>query len=196
MYRLFYNLDNVGDVLFVVFDPEAIPNKVDNHDGLTALYRDDELIGVNLFGVGQEFGLKEKGMIVKVSDSLLSKVNQKFENSGLKALGKNVDNGYIVALVTKLEEHPLDERSNIVTLDLGGKEATTVSRYANLKEGLLIVVAIDGCIKFDGTAFHKKIVRNIPIECEVCSPFDLRIGEEGKAAYEAEGRQAGDDFFA
>ena len=196
MYRFFANPDNVGDVLFIVFDPEAIPNRVEEHEGLTVLYRDETLVGVNLFGAIEEFGIREKGMIVKIGESILTRVNQKLSSIGLKTLENDPNSGYIVAKVLRLEEHPLDERCNIVTLDLGGKELTTVSRYANLKEGLLIVVAIDGCIKFDGTAFHKKVVRNIPIECEVCSPFDLRVGEEGKAAFEVQNKAAGDDFFA
>ncbi len=196
MYRFFYNPENVGDVLFVVFDPETIPNKVDEHEGLTALYRDGTLVGVNIFGVKEEFGLREKGMIVKIPETLLAKVNEKFSKNGIKPLEINENSGYLVAEVTKLEEHPLDERSNIVTLDIAGKELTTVSRYANLRPGLRIVVAIDGCIKFDGTAFHKKVVRNIPIECEVCSPFDLRVGEEGKAAFEVADKPSGTDFFA
>ena len=196
MYRFFYNPENVGDVLFVVTDPETIPNKVDEFEDLTVLYRDGTFLGANLFRVKEEFGLSEKGMIVKICDELLTKVNEKFAKVGLKPLEPNANSGYVVAKVLKLEEHPLDERLNIVTLDLGGSELTTVSRYANLKEGLLIVVAIDGCIKFDGTAFHKKIVRNIPIECEVCSPFDLHVGEEGKAAFEVQNKVPGDDFFA
>ena len=196
MYRFFCNPDNVGDVLFAVFDPETIPNRVEEREGVTALYRDETLVGINFFGAVEEFGLNQKGMIVKICDDLLSKVNEKLASVGLKSLEKNLDSGYIVAKVTALEEHPLDERSNIVTLDLGGKTLTTVSRYANLKEGLLIVVAVDGCIKFDGMAFHKKTVRNIPIECEVCSPFDLRVGEESKAAFEVQNKLPGEDFFA
>lgn len=196
MYRFFYNPDYVGDVLFVVVDPEAIPNKIVERDGLTALYRDDVLVGANLFGAGKAFGLKEKGMIVKIDENVICSVNELFSKNGLAPLEKNVDSGYLVAEVTKLEEHPLDERCNIVTLNLGGKELTTVSRYANLEVGLRIVVAIDGCIKFDGTAFHKKIVRNIPIECEVCSPFDLRLGEEGRSAFAVTDKAPGEDFFA
>ena len=196
MYRFFYNPDYVGDVLFIVTDPEAIPNKVIELDGLTALYRDDVLVGANLFGAGKAFGLKEKGMIVKIDENVICNVNELFSKNGLAPLEKNVDSGYLVAEVTKLEEHPLDERCNIVTSNLGGKELTTVSRYANLEVGLRIVVAIDGCIKFDGTAFHKKIVRNIPIECEVCSPFDLRLGEEGKSAFVVTDKASGEDFFA
>ncbi len=196
MYRLFYNLENVGDVLFVVIEPETIPNRVEEHEGLVALYHDETLVGANLFNVKNELGTLEKGMFVKINERMLALVNQRFENAGLSLLKNNENSGYIVAKVAKLEEHPLDERSNIVTLDLGGKELCTVSRYANLKEGLLIVVAVDGCIKFDGSVFHKKIVKNIPIECEVCSPFDLRVGEEGKAAFEVVDKAPGSDFFA
>ena len=196
MYRFFHNPDNVGDVLFLVIEPETIPNRVEEHEGVTLLYHDKRLIGANFFGLPSELNLSEKGMIVKIPENVFFNVNQRLEKVGIHPLEKADSSGYIVAKVTKLEEHPLDERCNIVTLDLGGKELTTVSRYANLKEGLLVVVAIDGCIKFDGTAFHKKIVRNIPIECEVCSPFDLRLSEEGKAAFEVAGLEAGNDFFA
>ena len=196
MYRFFYNPDNVGDVLFLVVEPETIPSRVEEHEGVTLLYRDDKLVGANFLGFGEKYGLKEKGMIVKIPENVIVGVNQCLAEVGADKLCDNVNSGYLVAKVTKLEEHPLDERSNIVTLDLGGYELTTVSRYANLKPGLRIVVAIDGCIKFDGMAFHKKVVRNIPIECEVCSPFDLRLGEEGKCAFEVEDKVEGSDFFA
>jgi len=97
--------------------------------------------------------------------------------------------------VKTIEEHPLDERSSILTLDLGDHELQTVTRYHNFEVGSALVVAIDGCIKFDGTLFEKKVVRNIAIDCEVCCEADLRIGEEYKAAFLPETHIAGSDFF-
>lgn len=195
MYRLFYNHENVGDVLFVVIDPERSPDRVETKGEVTALYQGEELVGINLFDFGKTAKIKASGMIVAPEDILIDVINDKLVNAGLSKLPYCHESGFKVATIAKLEEHPLDERSHIVTLKIKDQTLSTVSRYSNLEEGMKIVVVLDGVMKFDGTAFRKKVVKNIPIECEVCCEKDLRIGEEFKAAFIPEGKEEGDDFF-
>ena len=195
MYRLFYNRQNVGDVLFVVIDAHAYPDRSESVGEVTALYQGERLIGINLFDFGKTVKIKASGMIVSPEDVLIDAINAKLAQVNLPALPYCRDSGYKVAEVKNLEEHPLDEKSSIVTLMVGEKTLTTVTRYRNLEIGKPIVVAVDGCIKFDGTVFEKKVVRNIPIECEVCCAADLRIGEEFKEAFIPEDMPFGSDFF-
>lgn len=195
MYRLFYNHENVGDVLFVVLDAHAYPDKSESKGDVTALYKDGKLIGVNLFNFTKTVKLKVQGMIVTPDDKLIDVINALLSAANVPALPYCRDSGYKIAVVKNIEEHPLDERSSILTLDLGDKELCTVTRYQNVEIGKPIVVAIDGCVKFDGTLFEKKVVRNIPIDCEVCCAADLRLGEEFKAAFIPETNIAGSDFF-
>ena len=51
MYRIFYNHESVGDVLMIVFNNLVTPNKVVKDDNVTSLYKDDELIGINIFEI-------------------------------------------------------------------------------------------------------------------------------------------------
>lgn len=195
MYRLFYNRESVGDVLFVVIDPLSYPDRQVRKDEVVALYKGDKLVGINLFDFGKTAKIKASGMIIDPEDVLIDVINAKLENAGVEKLSYTRDSLYKVAEVVAKEEHPLDERSNILTLSLGQSQLTTVSRYPNIEVGSHIVVAIDGCVKFDGTPFTKKVVKNIPIECEVCCEKDLRIGEEFKAAVLVPELEAGSDFF-
>ena len=194
MYRLFYNRENVGDVLFIVLDALAYPDASKTNGEVTALYKGDELIGINLFNFSKTVKIKAHGMIVTPEDVLIDVINSKLQNAGLPMLPYTRESGFVVAEVNNIEEHPLDERSNILTLKVGEKTLSTVTRYQNISIGSHIVVVCDGAIKFDGVLFQKKIVKNIPIECEVCCEADLRIGEEFKSAFLVD-LPSGTDFF-
>ena len=194
MYRLFYNHENVGDVLFVVIDPNAYPDHKEEKGEVVALYKGEELVGINLFGFGKTAKIKASGMIVSPEDVLIDVINAKLVAAGLEALPYTRRTLYTVAKVTAKEEHPLDEKSSILTLDLGDKTLSTVTRYQNVEVGSHIVVAEDGCIKFDGRPFEKKVVKNIPIDCEVCCAADLHVGEEFKEAFLVD-KKEGSDFF-
>lgn len=195
MYRLFYNYESTGDVLFVVLDQEAYPDETKQVGDVTALYKEGKLIGINLFHFGKTVKIKAKGMIITPENVLIDVINSLLSAAGIETLPYVTDSGYVCAKVEAVEEHPLDERARILTLNAGDKTLTTVSRYQYFGVNDIIVVAKDGCIKFDGTVFHSRVVKNIPVECEVCCQADLRLGEEYKAAYLPADRKAGDDFF-
>ena len=195
MYRLFYNHESVGDVLFVVIDALSYPDETKTVGDVTALYKEGKLIGVNLFRFGKTVKIKANGMIVAPENVLIDVINDKLAEAGVEKLPYAKESGYVIAKVENAEEHPLDEHARILTLNIGTKTITTVSRYQNFGIGDYIVVAVDGCIKFDGTVFASRVVKNIPIEAEVCSSADLHIGEESKAAFLPEEKTAGADFF-
>ena len=72
------------------------------------------------------------------------------------------------------EEHPLYERKSILTLD-AGKRLSTVTGYQNVEVGDYIAILLPGP-RMDGTYFAPRVEKNIAIDCEVCSPKDLRLG--------------------
>lgn len=195
MYHLFYNHEHVGDVLFIVLQPNAYPDDNKVCGDVNALYKEGQLIGINIFNFGKTAKIKASGMFIAPNDVLLDVINDKLVNAGLEKLPYCRDSGFKVAEVTLLEEHPLDERLRIVTLKVGENTLSTVSRYQNIEVGSKVVIVTDGAMKFDGTTFEKKVSRNIPIDCEICSPSDLRLSDEFKAAYLEEKKASGDDFF-
>ena len=196
MHRIYYSKELNDDTLFVVFSAEKTPNKIQKQGDVVALYLDEELVGINLLHASSYLDFDPKGMVAKEEETLLEKLNALFLQAGLPKLEKNPSSGFVVGKIIKLEEHPLDEKKQIVTLSIGDKTLETTTRYANIKEGSLVVVATDGCFKFDGTCFHKAVIRNIAQDCELCSPSDLRLGEDYKNALLVEGLEEGTDFFA
>ena len=64
MYRIFYNHESVGDVLMIVFNNLVTPNKVVKDDNVTSLYKDDELIGINIFEISKIMKIHFNGMLV------------------------------------------------------------------------------------------------------------------------------------
>ncbi|MDO5330301.1 MAG: DUF4479 domain-containing protein [Bacillota bacterium] len=196
MYRLFYDHDVNGDVLFCVFKMEPTPDRVEKKGQLAALYKGDELIGINIFDLQKLCKIKSHGLIVTPDDRLIDALNSLIENAGLPKLPYCRDSGFKVGEVVSLEEHPLDEKAHIVGLDFGplGKKET-VSRYKNLEVGSLLVCALEGTIKFDGSTFHESVIRNIGHQAEICSGKELRVNDDLSGAFIAEGYQKGEDFF-
>lgn len=195
MYRLFYTPKTAKDVLYVIIKPEVYPDEVKTLGEVTVLYANKELIGLNFAPASKLFNLASEGMIPAPSAELLDKINALLEDKGLEPLPPYEDSLYRIATLTLKEEHPFEDGKWILTFSLNGEKIETVSRYPNLKEGERYVLALAGCIKFDATQVITKTVKNIKQEAEVCSPFDLRVGEEKTKAYEASSLQEGGDFY-
>jgi tRNA-binding EMAP/Myf-like protein len=126
---------------------------------------------------------------------LVDVINALLVNAGLSALPYCTDSGYKVAKISHLEEHPIDEKAQIVSLDLGKNSLTTVSWYPNLEVGKSVVVALDGTILADGSLFHAFVSRNIPNQCSICSASELKIKDGGEGAFLTKDYLPGEDFF-
>lgn len=196
MYRLFYNLPLLGDVLFIEIVPELEATKTEKKGNVVALYHEDTLIGYNIFNIHELIKLKADGVLFSPDDKLIDVINLILKRQGYETLPYTRDSGYKVAEVVNLEEHPLDEKKTIVTLKLKEKTILTDTRYQNLQIGCKVVIALEGTILADGSIFHESVVRNIPHQADICSGKDLRLNEDGKSAFlPDQGEKEGDDFF-
>jgi tRNA-binding EMAP/Myf-like protein len=195
MYRLFYDYEVNGDVLFILMDPEKKVTKCVRTGQVAALYNGEELIGINVFEVSSSVKIKATGMIATPSSALIDVLNPLLKGAGLAPLPYCTDSGYHVAEITALEEHPVDEKAHIVTLSLGEKTLQTVSHYQNLTVGALVVAELEGCIAYDGTVFHEFTSRNIKSEASICSAKELKVAGPEQGAFLVEGYKAGEDFY-
>ena len=125
MYRLFYDFKTNGDVLFLVYEPETEPDTIKEGNNVTGLFKEGRFIGANFFQIGEVVKLKTSGMIVTPDDALIDVLNTILKQNGLPELPYCRDSGYKVAKIVALEEHPLDEKAQIVTLSLGDKQIET-----------------------------------------------------------------------
>jgi|SRR5574344_1408748 tRNA-binding protein len=195
MYRFFYNHEVSGDILFILIHPDKMVTHHNSLHNVTALYAGEELVGINIFNVSKSIKIHSSGLIFAPNKEFVDAVNAILEGEQLSPLPYLVSSGYLVGKITKLEEHPLDEKAQIVTISLGNKEVTTVSHYKNLALNELIVVEIDGCITYNGSVFHKFVSRNIPNDVSICSPRELKMEDDGAGALVVTNLKEGSDFF-
>ncbi len=191
MYRLFYDYETNGDILFVIIDPEKKVDEVMKKGDVAYLYSKKELVGINIFEISDVVRIKSKGVIFAPDRALIAAINTILD----KPLEEEKESGYEVMSIANLEEHPLDEKAKIVTLKSLNKTYQSVSYYPNLKIGMLVVVAKDGTILYNGSLFHKKLVKNIPVEVSLLSGKELKVSDDCKEAFSPEGYKEGDDFF-
>lgn len=199
MYRLFYNHQALKDVLIIVIDPEARVLKSEAHHDVVALYgENDKLVGYNIFHIDDVLKIKANGAIFTPDAKLLGVINSLLEREGLSALPEMKDSGYRVAKVLSTEEHPLDEKALILKLQCGEKTYETVSSLKGIKEGSMVVVAIDGTILYDGSVYHAAVIKNINNDVKVLSPIELKFEGSEKEAFlldEDPSFKEGEDFF-
>lgn len=196
MYRLFYDFETNGDTLFIVISPEKKPDEAISNGDVTCLYTNKELVGINIFNVSRIAKLKSHGAIFAPDSLLLNTINDLLSNSNAPKLEETTNSGFKVLSIVNLEEHPLDEKAQIVTLK--GKNDETyqaVSYYKNLVVGEKIVGALDGTILYDGSLFNKKSIKNIPADVTICSGKELKVNDNYKEAFTPEGYTEGEDFF-
>ncbi len=195
MHRFYYNHTIPGDVLFILLEPnEKVISSVKKGD-VTILYGEKGVVGYNIFNASSYVSNLKDGAIFQEDQILLSKVNAALIKANEKPLGPNSQSGYIVATITKLEEHPLLEKSFIVTLSIGEKEVTSVSSYKNLEVSKKVVVITDGTLDKYGNKFSSHVEKNIPIDVLIASPLDLKLEGDNDQAYLVN-LEEGVDFFA
>ncbi len=199
MYRLFYNHQALKVVLIIVIDPEARVLKSEAHHDVVALYgENDKLVGYNIFHIDDVLKIKANGAIFTPDAKLLGVINSLLEREGLSALPEMKDSGYRVAKVLSTEEHPLDEKALILKLQCGEKTYETVSSLKGIKEGSMVVVALDGTILYDGSVYQAAVIKNINNDVKVLSPIELKFEGSEKEAFlldEDPSFKEGEDFF-
>ena len=184
MRDVFYNRE--WDYLFVKCG-EGKPDRSLDENGATLLFHGDEFLGAN---IAHPKGIElQEGLNVRLSDK---------DEEALKGyLGEHYQSpeptNFVYAKVVSKEEHPLYERKSILTLH-AGKRLSTVTGYQNVEVGDSIAILLPGP-RMDGTYFALRVEKNIAIDCEVCSPKDLRQGDDGTKAYIGNGEEAGKPVF-
>ena len=190
MIAIFYNPSL--DCLFLTDSASSKPEKTVKAGDLTVLLKEGKAIGYNLFNPRSYLINPVDGFNAKIEG--YDKFAELAKEAGYPIEKAPTGSEYTVCLIESSEEHPLYENARILYLNDGQKKLTTVTRYQNCQKGDRIVVKTGG-YRLDGTIFSPKVEKNIAIDGEVCSPFDLKIGEESKAAYIEKAKKEGEDYF-
>ena len=86
MPKLFYNRAAIGDVLLIVYNNDAIPNKTTKNGNVVALYNDDNLVGINIFDISKIIKIFHNGEIEDPMPAFIEIINHILKNANLKPL--------------------------------------------------------------------------------------------------------------
>lgn len=86
MPKIYYNRQAVGDVLLIIYDNNAIPNKIITNDNVVALYKDGILIGVNIFDFSKIVRIFHNGEIDEPTPEFIKIINHILINANIEPL--------------------------------------------------------------------------------------------------------------
>lgn len=181
-YALYYDYESIGDVLLIVFDSNTIPNVIKRNNDVVSLYKDDKLIGINIFNISKIMKIKAKGYIPLVSDRVLEVINTILKNSNVTELPAQKESGFRVAKIVDIEEHPDSEHLHICTVDIGEKEPLQIVCGAfNARKDLICVCATPYTFMPNGQSIIPNKLLGIDSYGMLCSGRELNLeGYEGK----------------
>jgi len=198
-YGIFYNYKTIGDVLLIVFDGVEIPDRVDKRDDVVALYKGNEIIGINIFNFSEIVKLKVNGLIPVINEKFFEIINNILKNHDLPLLDYQKDSGFKVASILECEEHPDSEHLHVLKVDVGeDKPLDIVCGAFNARVGLKCVCATPYTFMPNGKQIIPSKLLGVQSNGMLCSGRELNLdGYEGKHGLLEldENYSVGSDFF-
>lgn len=198
-YGLYYNYKTLKDILLIVFDPFSHPNKVIKKDDIVALYKDDTLIGYNIFNISNIVKIKAEGLIKEVNKEVVDVINYALKNSNFETLPYKEESGFRVAKIIDIEDHPESEKLHICKVDVGNKEILQIVCGAyNARVNLKCVCALPYTFLDGGNQIVPSKVLRVESYGMLCSGRELYLKgyENIHGLLELdESYHVGDDFF-
>lgn len=198
-YGIYYNHETIGDTLIIEFKPNEYPNKKIIKDNITVLYKDEDLVGINIFDISKIIKIHANGFIPNLNEDVLKVINYALENAGIAPLEYQKESGFKVAKIIDIEEHPDSEHLHICKVDIGEKEPLQIVCGAyNARENLICVCATPYTFMPDGKQILPGKLLKIDSFGMLCSGRELHLeGYENKRGLLEldESYKVGEDFF-
>ncbi len=197
-YGVYYNHKTIGDILIIEFLPNVYPNKVIKKDDCVALYKDDELVGINIFNISEIVKIKANGYIPVLEEHVLKVINFKLENAGFPTLDDKKESGFKVSEIVDIEEHPESDHLHICKVNTGKEELQIVCGAFNARSGLKCVCATPYTFMPDGKQIVPGKLLKIDSFGMLCSGRELHLEgyENVHGLLELDDSyKVGDDFF-
>ena len=172
---LFYNKENVGDVL-IIKGSDKIATSYKKINDLVVIYNEEEIIGYNLFNASLLDNNLVKGINYHPSKELINKINEILKLNNLEEIDV-IEPNFRVGLVKECEDIE-GTHLHLCKVDIKDEVLQIVCGAKNVKEGVLVVVAMIGTIMNDGTIISKGQLKGFDSYDMLCSKRELNIPTE------------------
>lgn len=86
MAKIYYNRKSCGDVLFIIYDDNAFPDDIRKTDNVVSLYKDNKLIGINIFDFSKISRIFYEGEIIDPNPEFIKLINHILINAHLEPI--------------------------------------------------------------------------------------------------------------
>lgn len=168
MINIFYNKDFLGNVM-IITTSFSKPNKSIKKEGFAVLYKDEELVGINIFDTSK-FKNINNGMIF--ANSEIIKLIKEITNIDLS---KYQENNFMVGQIMKMEKIE-NTHLNYCEVSIGKEILKIICGATNVKLNALVVVAMVGTFLPDAKNFIiKSNIQGKESSGMLCSRKELKI---------------------
>jgi len=84
----------------------------------------------------------------------------------------------VVGKIVSIQNHPNADRLKVVRVDTGGETIPLVCGAPNIKEGILVPIALEGAVIHGGIKVGKVKIRGVESLGMICSEDELGLGED------------------
>lgn len=175
-YGLYYNKEKIGDVLLIIFNSNENPNFVKTTENCKVLYKNNELIGINILNISKILKIKSHGFLPLINKKVLDVINSILLNNGLEALPYQNNSGFVVSEIINMEEHPESDHLHICKVNCGDNNILQIVCGAyNAKIGMKVVCALPYTFMPNGQQIIPSKLLGIESSGMLCSGRELNL---------------------
>ena len=129
--------------------------------------------------------LEWTGEYVDISDINPKELARRVTSAGINVenvISNHIDN-LVIGQIKEVKDHPDSDHLHICQVDIGDKNLQIVCGAPNVKNGLKVIVALDGAILPGNFEIKKSKIRGIESNGMICALFELGLEEKTEENY-------------
>ena len=169
---LFYNKENVGDVLIMKSNDE-IATSFKKFNDLVAIYKNDTLIGYNYFNISNSFEGLKNGINYNPSEELISFINSKIKENNLEEI-EIIKPNFRVGLVEECEDIE-GTHLHLCKVNIKDEVLQIVCGAPNVALNQIVVCACINAVMPNGLVIKPSSLRGVKSDGMLCSARELNL---------------------
>lgn len=173
-----YNPEHLGDVLMIIFAPNANQQIVTTDKNVTRVsdLSSDKTTGYNIFGIGEKLQIRHKSGQLTLTQKQIDIVNQELKQAGFADELTVEPTKLVIGYVETVTTHPDSDHLHVTeTRVANDKTLQIVSGSPNIKENVKVAVAQPGTMMPSGALIWDGELRGVPSAGMIVSGRELRL---------------------
>ncbi len=122
---------------------------------------------------------------IDINDQDLKELAVKVTKAGInvESVITNHISNLIIGQITHVADHPDSDHLHVCKVDIGSQIKQIVCGASNVREGMKVIVALEGAVLQDDFTIKKSKIRNVESEGMLCALFELGLEEKTEETY-------------